>query len=352
MSEIGFAPCPHCYLCGKAGRLVHAHLEDRLFGAPGAWNLKECLDKECGLLWLDPMPLVEDLPKAYASYYTHGDRQPDVRSGRLRDLYREVKLAHLSSALGYESKSVRRMVRWFSKLLLFFPGRRTEVEAEVMFLAAQSGGKLLDVGCGLGERLERMQRLGWTVSGIDFDEEAVRIAKERGLDVCCGTIPGTRFPTDAFDAITLNHVIEHVPDPVAVLKECERILKPGGKVVIATPNNLCWGRRFFRSDWRGLEPPRHLHVFSPLSMEHMLRMSNFRTIFVRTFDSAYIWRLSLMLRLGLTGRSSRDFRAVTVKLVATILNFAEQIGLLFDRSAGECLLAVARKDLPAKAEGE
>jgi 2-polyprenyl-3-methyl-5-hydroxy-6-metoxy-1,4-benzoquinol methylase len=344
MSEIGFAPSPRCYICGNDGRLAHANLKDRLFGAPGAWNLKECADKGCGLVWLDPMPLLEDLPKAYANYYTHGDTQSANRSGKLKDLYLEVKLAHLSNALGYKSDSVSPIARWLSKLLLFSPARRTDLEAEVLFLTAHPGGKLLDVGCGSGERMERLQSLGWTVSGIDFDGKAVGLAKKRGLDVSVGTIPGVVFPPDSFDAITLNHVIEHVPDPVSLLSECQRILKPGGKVVIATPNNRSWGRKLFKNDWRGLEPPRHLHIFSPLSMERMLRMAGFRTVLVRTFDSAYIWRLSLMLRSGLVGQSSGRLRSVMLKFAAAILNIAEQIGLMFDSAAGECLFAMATKE--------
>ncbi len=241
------------------------------------WNLKACSDKACGLVWLDPMPLVEDLPKAYANYYTHSDSEKEVRSGRLRGLYRQVKLAHLSNSLGYESKSIEPIARLLSKLLLFFPARRTDIEAELLFLPSQPGGKLLDVGCGSGERLEKMQSLGWTVSGIDFDEEAIGLAKKRGLDVRCGTIPGIQFPTGAFDAITMNHVIEHVPDPLPLLRECERILKPGGKVVLATPNSRCWGRRLLGNDWRGLEPPRHLHIFSLSSMEQTLRKAGFAT---------------------------------------------------------------------------
>ena len=77
ISEIRSIPSPHCYLCGKPGHLVHADLEDKLFGVPGTWNFRECSDKECGLFWMDPMPSTEDLPKLYASYYTHDE---DTRS--------------------------------------------------------------------------------------------------------------------------------------------------------------------------------------------------------------------------------------------------------------------------------
>jgi 2-polyprenyl-3-methyl-5-hydroxy-6-metoxy-1,4-benzoquinol methylase len=344
MSEILSVACPRCYLCGNAGLLIHRRLEDKLFDAPGAWNLRQCPDQKCGLLWMDPMPLPEELPKAYAGYYTHDNAGENEQAGSLKRLYREVKLAHLSSALGYKSVSVGGMARRISKLLFFFPQRSTGIEEEIMFLPAQPGGKLLDVGCGSGQRLEQMQRLGWTVSGLDFDEKAVAAAKQRGLDVSCGTIPGIWFPPDTFDVITMNHVIEHVPNPIELLEECKRILKPGGKVVLATPNSACWGHRVFKKNWRGLEPPRHLHVFSPISIEQTLRNAGFEKVEVRTFDSAYVWRLSLMLRFNLTKHSANDFRVKIAKWLAAILSSAEHIGLQFNSSAGECLSAVAVKE--------
>lgn len=347
MSEIRSVPCPSCQLCGKAGVLLHDRLQDRLFGAPGVWSLRRCSDKACGFLWMDPMPLPEELSKAYAAYYTHDNGKGSAKIGRLKRLYREVKLAYLSTSLGYKSVSASPLARLISKLLIFFPQRRTEIEAEIMFLPAQLDGELLDIGCGSGHRLEQMRWLGWRVSGIDFDEEAVRVARERGLDVSCGTIPGKWFPPNSFDAIVMNHVIEHVPNPIELLTECERILKPGGRVVITTPNSASWGHRLFKTDWRGLEPPRHLHIFSPLSIERTIRRAGFQLVSTRTFDSAYVWRLSLMLKFGLTQNSSKDLPVRIAKWVALIFNFAEHMAGRFSSSAGECLCAVATKPSPS-----
>ena len=61
----------HCDLCGGAGVLAYAEMSDRFFGVPGSWNVARCTNRDCGALWLDPMPLAEDLPKAYQTYYTH-----------------------------------------------------------------------------------------------------------------------------------------------------------------------------------------------------------------------------------------------------------------------------------------
>jgi 2-polyprenyl-3-methyl-5-hydroxy-6-metoxy-1,4-benzoquinol methylase len=343
MSEIRSEPCLCCYLCGKPGRLVHVHLEDKLFGAPGKWNFSECSDKKCGLLWMDPKPTLEDLPKAYATYYTH-DAEEKTSFRRLRTWYREMKGAYLGRALGYKSKSVNPLTGWVSHLLFFFPERRQRIESEVMYLPAHPGGKLLDVGFGSGERLEKMRDLGWTVSGVDFDEKAVAIANARGLDVFCGTIPGIWFPAETFDAVIMSHVIEHVPAPIELLKECYRILKPGGKVVLTTPNSSCWGHRFFRKYWRGLEPPRHLHVFGPSSIEQTLRRAGFGIVRVRTLASTYIWRLSLMLRLDLTNRSAKGFRTAIVNCLALILSSAAHLASIFKASAGECLWVVATKE--------
>ena len=69
--EIQTRPCPDCYICGTKGQPLCQGLEDRLFGALGRWNLKSCPNPDCGLVWLDPMPIEEDIGNAYETYYTH-----------------------------------------------------------------------------------------------------------------------------------------------------------------------------------------------------------------------------------------------------------------------------------------
>lgn len=66
-------PYPNCYLCSTLGKPLYQGLKDCLFGAAGEWNLKKCPNPECGLVWLDPMPIEEDIHKAYQNYYTHQD---------------------------------------------------------------------------------------------------------------------------------------------------------------------------------------------------------------------------------------------------------------------------------------
>jgi len=100
--------------------------------------------------------------------------------------------------------------------------------------------------------------------GVEPDPEAVKGAQaEFGLNVFHGTLEEACLQSGYFDAITMNHVIEHLADPVGTLKECCRVLKPGGELVIVPPNIVSLGHKIFTRGWGGLEPPRHLYLFSP-----------------------------------------------------------------------------------------
>src|SRR5689334_6283590 len=81
-----------CKLCGGAGRSLYADLHDRLFSAPGTWTIRQCTSGACGLLWLDPEPAEEELPRLYHDYYTHSPRSDQASGGRrlVRALYRSL----------------------------------------------------------------------------------------------------------------------------------------------------------------------------------------------------------------------------------------------------------------------
>jgi len=136
-----------------------------------------------------------------------------------------------------------------------------------MYLDESKPGKLLDVGCGGGIRLSRFRALGWDVCGQDVDPEAIAQAQQSlGLEAHLGPLEDIRFPEMSFDCITLNHVIEHVHDPTSLLTECRRILKKEGHLVVVTPNVRSFAHKHFGPFWRGLEPPRHIHLFSPKTL--------------------------------------------------------------------------------------
>ncbi len=348
--RIRSASRPNCALCGSNGVSIYLEQQDRLFGAGGAWNFKKCRNRKCGLIWLDPMPLEEDIGKAYVNYYTHAGTAAQGRIrpkkvGALKQFYRLIKRGYLAGKYGYERGAASFTARSVGKLLYLFPFRRSRLDAEVRFLRAVPQGRLLDVGCGSGRWLEAMRELGWQVEGVDFDEQVVKAATDRGLAVRGGSLEQQNFPKASFDAVTLSHVIEHVPDPVRTLTECARILKEGGKLVLWTPNGSSLGHTIFRQHWRGLEPPRHLHIFSPGSMRALLNKAGFSRSSIWTRNSFMIWQHSLVLRKGqsasdltFAGRLARNIASGLLSLLETTLLTARvQAGELLDVRASKAL---------------
>jgi 2-polyprenyl-3-methyl-5-hydroxy-6-metoxy-1,4-benzoquinol methylase len=254
-----------CYLCGTEGHILYTGLRDRLFGAPGKWNLQQCPNPTCGLIWLDPMPTEADLQKVYATYYTHQQSPNNV--GNLLTWRRMLKKFRTGRKLAY------RLILRFTSL------RQARINLATMYLAHHKPGRLLEIGCGSGVFLDRMRSRGWDVQGVEIDPNAVKAAETFGVPIYVGTVQEAGYPSAYFDAITMNHVIEHVHNPIALLKECYRVLKPGGgPLVVVTPNVSSRGHAQFGSDWMGLDPPRHLHLFSQSTLATSTNSAGFNRI--------------------------------------------------------------------------
>lgn len=152
-----------------------------------------------------------------------------------------------------------------------------------MWLNGSRPGKLLDVGCGNGRFLAAMQELGWEVVGVEPDGQAAKVAqKQFGFSVHEGILEEIAFPGDAFDAITMKHVAEHLSDPVSTLRECQRILKKGGRLVVAVPNIESLGHRMYQEAWLHLDPPRHLFLFSSPTLRACVEQAGLQVLELRT----------------------------------------------------------------------
>ena len=259
---------PACPVCGGTEReLAHRGLRDRVFFcAPGEWNLFRCLS--CGPGYLDPRPNAATVGLAYSQYFTHHSAASVVEPPRSawRRHRTAQRNAYLNARYGYQLSPASREPRGLST------ERRQRFDKQVAYLPYPGkGARLLDVGCGNGRFLMQMRATGWEVAGVEPDPKAAAAANAAGLNVKIGLLEAGTQPDAAFDAITMNHVIEHLHHPAETLRQCRRVLKPGGVISIATPNFAARGHEIFGADWFPLDPPRHLVLFTPSSLQQALR---------------------------------------------------------------------------------
>ena len=139
-------------------------------------------------------------------------------------------------------------------------------------------GRLLDVGTGFGFFLTEMKNKGWEVAGVEISRKAMDYARDvLGLTVHTGPAEKVGFPDDHFDAVTGFYVIEHLPHPLAFLRECYRILKPGGLLLLRYPHTTPIKNflHFFGVKNRLYDLPAHLSDFSPKMIRQCLEKIGF-----------------------------------------------------------------------------
>jgi len=153
----------------------------------------------CGLAWVSPRPVAADLPRYYPETYSWRPPAEDERAS-----------------------AVARLERWYRFHLLRFETRQL-----VRWAGLARGDAVLDVGCGSGDRLLVMREAGLAPSGVEPGPAADYARQRLGLDVRRGTLAEADFPPARFRAVTLYNVLEHVPDPRALLAEVRRTCSTG-----------------------------------------------------------------------------------------------------------------------------
>ena len=232
-----------CNLCGSDRFEPHLVRGDLNLYLPGEFQLVRC--NNCELIYQNPRPLAADLMTMYPQEY---DQYQDATK---REHSRILQLDRLYG-LRKRSKAVMRHIE---------------------------RGRLLDVGCATGEFLNAIRDKGWEVVGVEPSPLASRWARENlDLDVKTGTLETVALPDESFDVVTMWNVIEHVPDPHAVLSKAYRLLRSNGLLVLTTPNFDSVDVKIFGRYWIGYELPRHFYVFSRRTLLEVVEKAGFRVL--------------------------------------------------------------------------
>jgi SAM-dependent methyltransferase len=264
-----------CALCGGTTyRLLHDMGWRRILRCAG-----------CGLVRADPFPTLEEKRAIETQGYTDEHAFPEVR-----DFFANCHRHFV------EDPVIRAMRRHVG-----------ELES-----AVGAPGTLLDVGAGTGIFMHLARERGWRPEGVDICPlTAEKAEKEFGLKIVVGPFEEHHFDGRRFDAATLLDVLEHVHDPLAALKRVHGILRPGGAVYVAVPNQRCLltvlvdayaragGPKADRLLARLYVPP-HLHYFTPLTLRRMVAAAGLRLVSLRQ-GSVYLgrYRLPVAMRIPL-----------------------------------------------------
>lgn len=145
--------------------------------------------------------------------------------------------------------------------------------------------RLLDVGCSSGSFLGSAVKLGYRAEGVEPAPHAAQTASARGLKVFNGLLEEAKFSPDSFDAITLFEVIEHLKEPIGLLQECHRILRPGGVMLIGTGNAASWSAQAFGASWEYFKIAKHgghISFFSPDSLQRVAATAGLTRVSLHT----------------------------------------------------------------------
>jgi 2-polyprenyl-3-methyl-5-hydroxy-6-metoxy-1,4-benzoquinol methylase len=291
---------------------------------------------------LSPQPSQHDLARLYFDYYTHA--QPEEESLFVRAILRGIPAA----TQGYGDIVSDPWEHHLGRLLCYFGPLKEMGRRGTMGLSGSSRGTLLDFGCGDGAYLRHMRGLGWKIAGVEQDPRAAEVARAtlEGELIHESLADARTAKPEGYDVITLSHVIEHLLDPIETLTQCAACLRPGGKLVVATPNTASRGHHRFCRSWLHLDPPRHIHLFNASTLTEVARRAGFRVERVESPSSSahFVWQASALIeRKGcLPGIRVEDLSSWGL-LESGIFWMWEYLLTLFGLLCGEELLLTAVK---------
>jgi SAM-dependent methyltransferase len=254
---------PCCPVCGsRPGSHDKAWtVKDRTFRLDGLFELTTC--GTCRSLYLadPPLDVSPYYPENYYSYGTDEESEPASPAGARRG----------ARGAGRALKDALRAACQSSTGARSLLPRLWDVDGYLMSCFGERVGRVLDLGCGSGEGLDRYKAAGWSTWGVEVDADAAMRARAKGHSVECRGLLETDLGEERFDVVRMRHVVEHVAEPLAAVEAGMRSLAPGGRLFIEIPNLQGLLARLSGPAYWGLEPPRHLAIPHPAPLLGKLR---------------------------------------------------------------------------------
>lgn len=329
-------PCPSC---ASEGARALFTAPDRLHGVAGYFSYRRCV--ACATVFQDPRVAPEDLwkcyPKAYYNTRSPGE-PPSRRFGGARDFVRKIVVGQTQfSAPRSSIGGVFAACRVVRERAFF--GLSDE-----MIPRESDPGRALDVGCGTGEMLGALGKVGWRAEGVEWDAAAATFAERTsGRPVHVGDFRSLSLPAGAYSLIIMNHVFEHMDDPVDALSRLKSLLTVNGRLVLVFPNPDALGAKVFREYWFPWEVPRHLVLVTTAGLTLAANRSGLKVVRTRTTarSAAIFAAWSRSYRRGLPGCTG------TPNLRDRAIAACERAAVLFGYPAGEEIIAVLRLKSPS-----
>lgn len=237
-----------CPWCESQKTQIHLWVKDE-FLSKEDFQIHEC--HNCGLLFTEPRPSKDKIGEYYKSeeYYSHQEN----KKGVIPNLYECIKRINLKRKWQMATKN-----------------RQT--------------GKVLDIGCGVGDFIHIMEEKGWETTGIEPSEDAKKIARKRVKAKILAPEDIDKLNDESQDLITMWHVLEHVDDLKTEVHHLHRLLKKGGRLVLALPNFQSFDAQYYKQFWAAYDVPRHLNHFCKRSITKIFSNSGLK---LKTTDKLF-----------------------------------------------------------------
>lgn len=242
--------CPVCM--AQRTTVLFSTYDDR-YGQPDDFTVLECV--ECGTCYLREAIEAGDIARLYENYYGYSPTGPVATGPRRSSMARRLGCYLRRSPAG----------SWYQEWY-----RRWTAQRDVVW-GVRAGDRVLEIGCGYGWLAKGVERKGAHWVGLEVDSKACQAVSAQGFDCVCGTIETADLPPASFDVVIGSQVIEHALDPLAFASRCARLLKPRGRLLLATPNARSRYRRAYGQEWIHWFVPYHQVLFTAASLGELAR---------------------------------------------------------------------------------